>query len=254
MTEASAAGAGPARRARRRPARGLASLLLAVALGAGAAAQAAGQAAARQTLRQEIESLAVANGFVVLGAEHIAAARPNRAGGDLETRLAKLLADYDFIVVRDEGGRIKRLTIVGSRAPRGEVARSDVVPTVRSSLGHVVEATVTGVGGAALTAQFLLDTGASTVVMPVSSMASLGLSPNDTEPTTLHTANGPVEGRVGSLPSVRVGSSDATDVAVAFLPNDRLGDKYLLGMSFLSRFVVTIDDENGRLTLSPRPR
>jgi hypothetical protein len=39
---------------------------------------------------------------------------------------------------------------------------------------------------------------------------------------------------------------------VAFLPDDRLGNNGLLGMSVLGRYQMTIDDQGNRLTLSGR--
>ena len=61
-------------------------------------------------------------------------------------------------------------------------------------------------------------------------------------------AGGIAKGRMGVLERVRVGNAEA----VSSLPDERLGGKRLLGMSFLSRFVVVIDDATGVVRLEPR--
>ena len=64
-----------------------------------------------------------------------------------------------------------------------------------------------------------------------------------------NTANGQVPVRVGKLQQVRIGNAKAREVAVGFIADDKMGNNYLLGMSFLNRFRVTIDDDANRLTL-----
>jgi aspartyl protease family protein len=60
-------------------------------------------------------------------------------------------------------------------------------------------------------------------------------------------------GKLGKLGSVRVGDVVSEGVAVTFLPDDRLGGNKLLGMSFLGRFQVTIDDTNRQIILVTKP-
>lgn len=95
----------------------------------------------------------------------------------------------------------------------------------------------------------LVDTGASTVVLPSSMMESLGFQPEALENRVAQTANGKVAAKVGVLSSVIVGAVRADEVRVTFVPDGGLSANNLLGMSFLERFRVTIDDAGQRLIL-----
>jgi len=95
----------------------------------------------------------------------------------------------------------------------------------------------------------LIDTGADRVVLPVSLMAALGLEPEELEQEQVQTANGVVEASIASLEAIWVGSKRIADVEVAFIDDQRLGGTALLGMSFLGRFNMTIDDAKNQLTL-----
>jgi predicted aspartyl protease len=54
----------------------------------------------------------------------------------------------------------------------------------------------------------------------MSAMAKLRLSPQQMRHIILSTANGIVEGLAGTLESIRVGATVASDVAVVFLPDN----------------------------------
>ncbi len=58
--------------------------------------------------------------------------------------------------------------------------------------------------------------------------------------------------KLGKLNSVQVGHAHVRDVAVGFIEDEKIGEQHLLGMSFLGRFRLTIDDEGNRIILSPR--
>ncbi|MCK7578290.1 MAG: retroviral-like aspartic protease family protein [Chromatiales bacterium] len=98
----------------------------------------------------------------------------------------------------------------------------------------------------------LVDTGADRVVLPISLISSLGLSPDALQPQQVQTANGAVDARIGRLAAIWVGSKRVEDVEVAFIDDQRLGGTSLLGMSLLGRFRLTIDDEKNQLTLVPK--
>ena len=53
----------------------------------------------------------------------------------------------------------------------------------------------------------------------------------------------------GWLQAIKVGRPTEDRVAVAFIEDDKLGSHALLGMSFLNRFRLTIDDRNDRTLL-----
>lgn len=225
--------------------------LVAIVLAAAAPAR-AGEPA---TLRAQVEALARSNDFVLEGSDNIGDGAAMLVSGDPAARLAKLLADHDFVLIRDGSGRIAKLTVLGSRArPAAEDDRSSAIQTSRHGAEHYVEALLEGRGGAPRRLRMLLDTGASTVVLPASMMSTLGFGTADTEEVTLQTAGGLAKGRLGTLGLVRVGRAEASSVAVAFLPDDRLGGKPLLGMSFLSRFIVVIDDAANLVRLESRAK
>ena len=96
--------------------------------------------------------------------------------------------------------------------------------------------------------KFMVDTGASTLVLPQSLAASLGYAANQLEFVHVQTANGNTTGLAAMMQSVRVGEAKTARVAVTFV------DDQLLGMSFLSRFRMTIDGSNGTLQLEKSGR
>jgi len=95
----------------------------------------------------------------------------------------------------------------------------------------------------------MVDTGASTVVLPKSMIGRLGFTQGELREGWTQTANGRVRTRMGTLRSVDVGSASAQGVTVTFLVNNRLSGAKLPGMSFLQRFRMTIDDANNRIIL-----
>ena len=221
--------------------------------GPGIAAGGAGaqDAAPIQTLRDQVESLARTGAFLLEGSSNIENGQVMLVSGDIAARITRLLADHDFVLIRGDAGRIAKLTVIGPSRPPDK-ALSGAVRTSRHGAEHYVEATLVGRGGVPKTAALMLDTGASTIVLPVSMMADLGFGERNTEEVTLQTAGGLTKGRLGVLEMVRVGNAEAGSVAVSFLPDERLGGKRLLGMSFLARFVVVIDDAANLVRLEPR--
>ena len=95
----------------------------------------------------------------------------------------------------------------------------------------------------------MVDTGASTLVLPQSLASSLGYEPGELKSVRVQTANGKTTGMTGILDSVRVGEAESDQVAVTFVADHLLGGKRLLGMSFLGRFRMTIDSSNGVIQL-----
>lgn len=91
---------------------------------------------------------------------------------------------------------------------------------------------------------FLVDTGATQVAIPQTLANRLGLRPGLA--FRAHTANGVVVTYATRLASVSLGGLTAEDVAGTILP-DMPGDGVLLGMSFLARFDVSIQDGEMRL-------
>lgn len=95
--------------------------------------------------------------------------------------------------------------------------------------------------------RFLVDTGASVVVLRESDAARLGLHPSQRDyRARVATANGNVMAAPASLNRVEIGSLSVNNVSALVLPDQALAQN-LLGMSFLSR--VRFEHRNGRLIL-----
>jgi aspartyl protease family protein len=92
-----------------------------------------------------------------------------------------------------------------------------------------IQATVDGT-----TVRFILDTGASEVMLSTADARRLGIDPGSLSYTrSYQTANGRVMGAPVVLKSVDIGPIHMTDVAASVLENPT--DMSLLGMSFLNR-------------------
>ncbi len=105
--------------------------------------------------------------------------------------------------------------------------------------------------------QLILDTGATMTVLSYDVAIELGiLSGSDNSVNTVNTAGGQVQVNMARLEEIRVGSAKAKNVAVVIhdLPDGLPQVSGLLGMSFLSRFLITLDSDKGVLHLNPRRR
>ncbi len=98
-------------------------------------------------------------------------------------------------------------------------------------------------------ARFLVDTGASVVAMSSDHAASLGLNWSLGQRGTVVTAQGEVDARFITLPSVNVGGVTAHNVSATVIEG-RYPVDILLGMSYLNQ--VNMQNQGGVLTLSAR--
>ena len=148
-------------------------------------------------------------------------------------------------------------TAIQSYSAKGncKVARNDAEEVIAiSRRGNVVRLNVTinGVRGA-----FVLDTGASFVSVRRSFAGKSKIEVDEDSSIQLHTANGVTEGKRGRAKAVQLKALDAKDVAVVVQSDEKAtygnGIDGLLGMSFLSRFNVTIGKNSVRISSrSPR--
>jgi clan AA aspartic protease (TIGR02281 family) len=128
--------------------------------------------------------------------------------------------------------------------PRGmRPGRAHQVPVERAGNAMVVPVRLNG----HTVAPFLLDTGASYVLVParVAEEAGIRVGP-DTRTLSFTTANGVVEQPVVTLDSVELGTARAEQVAAAISDRIEIG---LLGLSFFNRFTYQIDAAAGLVTL-----
>lgn len=132
---------------------------------------------------------------------------------------------------------------LGAATPRG-AGRVHRIPIERAGGGMVVPVRLNG----GVVAPFLVDTGASYVLIPeaVAEEAGIHTGP-DTRTMQFSTANGVVEHPLVMLDLVELGSAQAEEVPAAISPTMQIG---LLGLSFFNRFTYQVDAGNGVLTLT----
>jgi aspartyl protease family protein len=132
---------------------------------------------------------------------------------------------------------------VAAYGTQSQAANSRMLTLFRGSNGHFeADASVNG-----RRMKFLVDTGASVVVLRQSEAARLGFHPTPRDyRAKVATANGNVMAAPTDLNRVEIGSVVVHNVAALVLPDEALAQN-LLGMSFLSR--VRFEHRNGRLIL-----
>jgi len=140
------------------------------------------------------------------------------------------------------GGRREIITLGARAAVVADVpARPRSVTLYPDARGHF--ATIGGVNGVPV--RFLVDSGATLVVLPVSEAQRVGIDYQRGERGTTLTANGPVEVYRVTLKSVKIGELELNDV-VAEVNKAPMGVA-LLGMSYLER--VSMRRDGQQLTL-----
>lgn len=138
--------------------------------------------------------------------------------------------------------------------PRVAAARADTPPQQVSSgrslvlnadrQGHFkAEARIEG-----RNIDFMVDTGASLVIIRESDAARVGIRPTRSDYTaSVSTANGKIKAAPAKLERIELGGIAVYDVPALVLPDDVLGQN-LLGMTFLSR-LKRYEYANGRMVL-----
>ena len=97
---------------------------------------------------------------------------------------------------------------------------------------------------------FLVDTGASACAITPELAEALGVVPDPDEPPVMvRGVAGSTWGRRVTIPSIRVGETEARDVIAFVLPLPGL--QGILGNTFLSRYTATLDPARGLLRLQP---
>jgi len=204
-------------------------------------------------LRSRLVRLAADSDFAIGGLEWIG---PEAAGEDrssVSERLNFLLQDYNHMLVRDERGRIEKVIITSHKTSDDKRwTISAAVYTVRVGNHHQVEAAIAGPNGLVKTVRLIVDTGATSLVLPSSMIGELGFTEAELLPGIGWTVNGPAPELIGMLHSVRLGTASAANVRVSFVPDQKMHGVMLLGMSFLQRFRMTIDNERNQLLLLPK--
>lgn len=151
-------------------------------------------------------------------------------------------------------GKVQTFTSPVRQAPAAPVpsgpdssptARTYRVRVQRAGPSLLVVARVNGVHEV----PFLIDTGATDVLIPRSVAERIGLEVDAGARTKRYaTANGMVEHPVVMLDSVDLGGAVARDVPASIGPEMQFG---LLGLSYFNRFTVHVDAAAGIVTLVP---
>jgi clan AA aspartic protease (TIGR02281 family) len=128
--------------------------------------------------------------------------------------------------------------------------------TSRFGPHHIVRAALVGPNGRTQLVSFILDTGATDIVLPASMIETLGFRSSELTRISMQTANGMTQGQRGTLRSVEIGGPDISDVIprvpVIFISDASTGGHALLGMSVLARYSMTIEDRENRIILVKR--
>lgn len=202
-----------------------------------------------ESLKRQLQNLAQEHQFLLEGLDRLSREPGKPVAGEVREQVQDLLANYNYVLIQGKGGRIERVSITSLKDPNAKPRSSPVVATTRYGSHHQVAASVIGPGGQPMEVTLLVDTGATTLVLPESMIEPLGFDKSSLRPAVSQTASDTVSIRIGTLPSVQVGQVVAENVDVSFFPDQRLNGAQLLGMSFLSRFRFSLDDENNELTL-----
>ena len=140
---------------------------------------------------------------------------------------------------------------VGRHASDEAMTPGPATPVFRVGRALVVQARLNG----SREAKLIVDTGANITVLSRKVAQEAGILPSSyISTTTLNTAGGPVQADVARLDTLAVGSAAVAQVSVAIhdLPDAPTGVDGLLGLTFLERFVVTLDTQKGELQLRLR--
>jgi clan AA aspartic protease (TIGR02281 family) len=129
--------------------------------------------------------------------------------------------------------------------PSSPTAKAYRIPVQQAGSSLLVAAVVNGVHEV----PFLIDTGASDVLIPRSVAERIGLEAGpETRTKRYATANGVVEHPVVMLDSIDLGGAVAREVPASIGPDLHFG---LLGLSFFNRFTTHVDAAAGVVTLVP---
>lgn len=200
-------------------------------------------------LRDQLSALARQHGFVIEGLDRVQGPASPPVDGPAREVLMKWLETYNYLVVGGKAGTLERVVITGVKPERSKSSASPSVRTTREGIHHRVSALLTGPNGVPREVSLIVDTGASSIVLPDSLAPELGFTEDNLQIGSSQTANGVVAVRTGVLSRVHVGQTSSPDVQVVFVPDRRLGRVMLLGMSFLNRFRFTLDDDKDELIL-----
>ncbi len=203
-------------------------------------------------LKGQVQALAESQGYEVEGIDRLGDGEAVAAEGDDSMQLKTALIGFSYVLWQDTASGVNRLKILGPKGPTPVLVKSYAIPTRKRGSQRVVSGEVQGPGDASAIVSLIVDTGATTIVLPSSMIATLGFGDDELREDTLQTVNGEVEAKRATLTSLTVGELTEANIEVSFVDDERVGGAALLGMSFLDRFKFTIDDDGSQLLLIPK--
>ncbi len=203
-------------------------------------------------LLQQVQSLQDRLNIQITGLENIGPDEDKvMATGTLEQQIEQVLASYNLIISRTAKKQIAHIVIIDKKPNPDDHPENQriVLPTSRKGNHFLVPVAISGNGSLWQTLDMIIDTGADLVVLPESLITQLGLAENSLTQRKMQTANGTTIAKIGTLQELKIAGETVENVAAAFIPDELLGKSGLLGMSFLGRFQLNIDDKTQLFTL-----
>ncbi|HKI60791.1 MAG TPA: TIGR02281 family clan AA aspartic protease [Mariprofundaceae bacterium] len=121
------------------------------------------------------------------------------------------------------------------------------VPFIQTNGSMLVQGTINGIE-----MPFVVDTGASLVVIPPDMARLAGISMVGSRNILIQTANGQVSSPLVSIGVVKVSQVQRQNIDAVIQKISDDGRTGLLGMSFLKAYKVTVDHDNNMLILEAR--
>ncbi len=168
-------------------------------------------------------------------------------GGPRSVSVGDTVAGFKLVAVNGDGatflvdGRRQTVAMGSYVAGNSEHGRATAFLGADSSGHYIAQGAVNGSA-----TRFLVDTGATMVVISVSEAERLRLPYRLGAQSNANTANGRVSYRMVKLDRVKIGDVELTNVEAGVL--DGYDGPNLLGMSFLSRTEVSRDGQSMVLT------
>lgn len=198
-------------------------------------------------LLSQLESLESRMNIQIIGLEKIDIDEKVHARGSPEQQLRQMLRSYNYVISRTNKGKIEKIVIIDKKQPN---VNDRIVLPARYEDGHfVVSLSVSGNGKFWETLDMIIDTGADLIVLPKSMIDKLGIADGALTERKMQTANGTVDAKIGALKEVRIPGEVLNDVTAAFIDDQLLANKSLLGMSALGRYKLVIDNKTQLVTL-----
>src|ERR671924_1530164 len=157
---------------------------------------------------------------------------------------------FQVTLLLEPESRVARDALDGLAKLQPTAGEREVLVPIESGLGvWIVPAVVNGQRG-----RFLLDTGSSVIVIGPTLAAASGVKPAaGREAIELHTLGGRTRGPSAVVRSLQVGDATPREVPVV-LHDPGPGVDGILGNTFLSHYLVTVDADRRQLSLGPLDR